>query len=284
MHFHILTLFPEMVLNGLSESILGRASQKGLISVDALNIRDYTLDKHKKVDDYPYGGGAGMLMQAQPVFDAYQAVVEQIEKRKASVLQDENKDEKNKESDVAEETHGLKKLRVIYVTPQGEVFNQKKATELAKEEDLVFLCGHYEGIDERVLEEIVTDYISIGDYVLTGGELPAMVMIDTISRLVPGVLNNGESAETESHSNGLLEYPQYSRPEIWHDKQVPQVLLSGHHANIEKWRLEQALLRTKERRPEMYEAYMEAHPPKPPKKRRKKHKNNTETAQNAEEM
>lgn len=284
MHFHILTLFPEMVLNGLSESILGRASQKGLISVDALNIRDYTLDKHKKVDDYPYGGGAGMLMQAQPVFDAYQAVVEQIERRKASVSLDENKANMNKESDVVEETHGLKKLRVIYVTPQGEVFNQKKATELAREEDLVFLCGHYEGIDERVLEEIVTDYISIGDYVLTGGELPAMVMIDTISRLVPGVLNNGESAETESHSNGLLEYPQYSRPEIWHDKQVPPVLLSGHHANIEKWRLEQALLRTKERRPEMYEAYMEEHPPKPPKKRRKKHKNNTETAQDAEEM
>lgn len=279
MHFHILTLFPEMVLNGLSASILGRASQKGLISVDALNIRDYTLDKHKKVDDYPYGGGAGMLMQAQPVFDAYQAVVEQIEKRKASVLLDENK----KESDAAEEIQHPTRLRVIYVTPQGEVFTQKKATELAKEEDLVFLCGHYEGIDERVLEEIVTDYISIGDYVLTGGELPAMVMIDTISRLVPGVLNNGESAETESHSNGLLEYPQYSRPEIWHDKQVPQVLLSGHHANIEKWRLEQALLRTKERRPEMYEAYMEAHPPKPPKKRRKKHQNNIETAQNAEE-
>lgn len=284
MHFHILTLFPEMVLNGLSESILGRASQKGIISVDALNIRDYTLDKHKKVDDYPYGGGAGMLMQAQPVFDAYQAVVEQIEKRKASVLPTANRDEKNKESDVAEGTDCSTKLRVIYVTPQGEVFNQKKAIELAKEEDLVFLCGHYEGIDERVLEEIVTDYISIGDYVLTGGELPAMVMIDTISRLVPGVLSNGESAETESHSNGLLEYPQYSRPEIWHDKQVPQVLLSGHHANIEKWRLEQALLRTKERRPEMYEAYMEAHPPKPPKKHRKKHKNNTETAQNAEEM
>ena len=262
MHFHILTLFPEMVLNGLSESIIGRASQKGLISVDALNIRDYTLDKHKKVDDYPYGGGAGMLMQAQPVYDAYQAVVEQIQDRKQA---------------------GAKKPRVIYVTPQGEVFTQKKATELAQEEDLVFLCGHYEGIDERVLEEIVTDYISIGDYVLTGGELPAMVMIDTISRLVPGVLSNGESAETESHSNGLLEYPQYSRPEVWHEKRVPEVLLSGHHANIDKWRLEQALQRTRERRPEMYEAYMEAHPPKPPKKRRKKHQNHTETAQNAEE-
>lgn len=249
-----MTLFPEMVLDGLNTSIIGRAKEKGLISVDAVNIRDYTLDKHKKVDDYTYGGGAGMLMQAQPVYDTYQAVAKQIEERKGTVASEQS----------------VNKLRVIYVTPQGEVFTQKKASELAKEEDLVFLCGHYEGIDERVLEEIVTDYISIGDYVLTGGELPAMVMIDAISRLVPGVLNNGDSAETESHSNGLLEYPQYSRPEVWHDKKVPDVLMSGHHANIEKWRLEQSLLRTKERRPEMYEAYMEAHPPKPEKKRRKK--------------
>ncbi|MBQ7943903.1 MAG: tRNA (guanosine(37)-N1)-methyltransferase TrmD [Lachnospiraceae bacterium] len=260
MHFHIMTLFPEMILDGLNTSIIGRAKEKGYISIDAVNIRDYTLDKHKKVDDYTYGGGAGMLMQAQPVYDTYQAVVKQIEERKIET------------GDVA------KKPRVIYVTPQGEVFTQKKAAELALEEDLIFLCGHYEGIDERVLEEIVTDYISIGDYVLTGGELPAMVMIDAISRLVPGVLNNGDSAETESHSNGLLEYPQYSRPEVWHDKKVPDVLMSGHHANIEKWRLEQSLIRTKERRPEMYEAYMEAHPPKPEKKRRKK-KNTQETAQ-----
>ena len=257
MHFHIMTLFPEMVLDGLNTSIIGRAKEKGYISIDAINIRDYTLDKHKKVDDYTYGGGAGMLMQAQPVYDTYQAVVTQIEERKQDATHTE----------VATDS---KKPRVIYVTPQGEVFTQKKAAELAKEEDLIFLCGHYEGIDERVLEEIVTDYISIGDYVLTGGELPAMVMIDAISRLVPGVLNNGDSAETESHSNGLLEYPQYSRPEVWHDKKVPDVLMSGHHANIEKWRLEQSLLRTKERRPEMYEAYMEAHPPKPEKKRRKK--------------
>lgn len=283
MHFHILTLFPEMVLNGLSESILGRASQKGLISVNALNIRDYTLDKHKKVDDYPYGGGAGMLMQAQPVYDAYQAVVEQIEKRKKSA-QESGKNDVSFDAEEVLNADVVKRPRVIYVTPQGEVFTQKKATELAKEEDLIFLCGHYEGIDERVLEEIVTDYISIGDYVLTGGELPAMVMIDTVSRLVPGVLSNGESAETESHSNGLLEYPQYSRPEVWHDKRVPEVLLSGHHANIDKWRLEQALQRTKERRPEMYDAYMEAHPPKPPKRRRNKRKNIVEMTQNAEEM
>ena len=252
MHFHVLTLFPEMVTNGLSESIIGRASQKGFIDIEAVNIRDYTKDKHKKVDDYTYGGGAGMLMQAQPVYDSYCAVVEGINKRKG----------------VINEGVCEKKVRVIYVTPQAEVFSQKKAVELAQEEDLIFLCGHYEGIDERVLEEIVTDYISIGDYVLTGGELPAMVMIDAISRLVPGVLNNNESAQTESHSNGLLEYPQYSRPEVWHDKKVPEVLTSGHHANIEKWRLEQSLLRTRKRRPELYEAYIKENPPKPPKKKR----------------
>lgn len=249
MHFHIMTLFPEMVLDGLHTSIIGRAEEKGCISIEAVNIRDYTLDRHKKVDDYPYGGGAGMLMQAQPVYDCWKALDETIAGHK------------NPED--------CRKTRVIYVTPQGEVFNQKKAVELSGEADLIFLCGHYEGIDERVLEEIVTDYISIGDYVLTGGELPAMVMIDAISRLVPGVLNNGESAQTESHADGLLEYPQYSRPEIWHEKKVPEVLLSGHHANIEKWRLEQSLERTRERRPDMYEAYIAEHPPAPPRNRRK---------------
>lgn len=247
MYFHIMTLFPEMVLEGLRTSIIGRAEEKGCISIDAVNIRDYTLDRHKKVDDYTYGGGAGMLMQAQPVYDCWRALEENIAGRRAA-------------------SQGGQKTRVIYVTPQGEVFSQKKALELSMEEDLIFLCGHYEGIDERVLEEIVTDYISIGDYVLTGGELPAMVMVDAISRLVPGVLNNGESAYTESHADGLLEYPQYSRPEVWHDKKVPDVLLSGHHANIEKWRLERSLERTKERRPEMYEAYVAAHPPRPSKK------------------
>ena len=263
MHFHVMTLFPEMIMEGLSKSIIGRAQQKECISLDAVNIRDYTLDKHKKVDDYPYGGGAGMLMQAQPVYDAYRAVLESIHSRGACPD---------------------RKVRVIYMTPQGEVFSQQKAVELAKEEDLIFLCGHYEGIDERVLEEIVTDYISIGDYVLTGGELPAMVMIDTISRLVPGVLNNGESAQTESHSDGLLEYPQYSRPEVWHEKTVPDVLLSGHHANIEKWRHEQALLRTQQRRPDMYSAYMEAHPPLPPKRRRRKSANAVNKEENTEKI
>jgi len=246
MYFHIMTLFPEMVLGGLRTSIIGRAEEKGCISIEAVNIRDHTTDKHKKVDDYTYGGGAGMLMQAQPVYDCWRALDERIAGRK----QEQN----------------VKKTRVIYVTPQGEVFSQRKAAELSMEEDLIFLCGHYEGIDERVLDEIVTDYISIGDYVLTGGELPAMVMIDAIARLVPGVLNNGESAQTESHADGLLEYPQYSRPEVWHEKRVPDVLLSGHHANIEKWRLEQALKRTRERRPDMYEAYIREHPVKPSKK------------------
>lgn len=240
MNFHVMTLFPDMVLGGLRTSIIGRAEEKGCISIEAVNIRDYTSDKHKKVDDYTYGGGAGMLMQAQPVYDCWKAVDEKIRERRGV------------ES----------KTRVVYVTPQGELFNQKKAAELAKEDELIFLCGHYEGIDERVLEELVTDYISIGDYVLTGGELAAMVMIDAVSRLVPGVLNNDESAQTESHSNGLLEYPQYSRPELWHDKRVPEVLMSGHHANIAKWRLEQSLKRTCERRPELYEAYMAANPPK----------------------
>lgn len=255
MHFHIMTLFPEMVLEGLRTSIIGRAEEKGCISIEAVNIRDYTLDKHKKVDDYTYGGGAGMLMQAQPVYDCWKVLNDMIIRRR-SVAQEKL-------------SENVSKTRVIYVTPQGEVFHQKKAAELSQEEDLIFLCGHYEGIDERVLQEIVTDYISIGDYVLTGGELPAMVIIDAISRLVPGVLNNGESAQTESHTNGLLEYPQYSRPEIWHEKKVPDVLLSGHHANIEKWRLEQSMKRTKERRPELYAAYLEANPLQPEKKRRK---------------
>lgn len=230
MRFHILTLFPEMVLQGLNTSILGRAADKGHIAIEAVNIRDYTMDKHNKVDDYPYGGGAGMLIQAQPVYDACQAVT--------GKLPDD------------------KKPRVIYVTPQGATFTQQLAEELACEEDLIFLCGHYEGIDERVLEEIVTDNISIGDYVLTGGELPAMVMIDAISRLVPGVLNNDTSAEFESFHNDLLEYPQYTRPEEWKGKRVPEVLLSGHHANIEKWRLEQSKERTKLRRPDLYDKYI----------------------------
>lgn len=245
MNFHILTLFPDMVRDGLHTSILGRAAQNGHISMNVVNIRDYTLDKHKKVDDYPYGGGAGMLMQAQPIYDAYLSVCKEIEQTKAD------------EAETAERME--KRPRCVYVTPQGSVFNQSMAVDFAKEEDLLILCGHYEGVDERVLEEIVTDYVSIGDYVLTGGELPAMVMVDAISRMVPGVLPNEDSGVTESFYDNLLEYPQYSRPEVWNDKRVPEVLLSGHHKNIEKWRLEQSILRTKERRPDLYEKYLANH-------------------------
>ena len=222
MKFHILTLFPEMVQHGLATSILGRAAEKNLISIDAVNIRDYTQDKHGKVDDYTYGGGAGMLMQAQPVYDAYRSVA------------------------------GEKKIRCVYLTPQGEPFTQKKAKELSGEEELVLLCGHYEGIDERVLEEVVTDYISIGDYVLTGGELAAMVVVDAVARLVSGVLNNDESAETESFHNDLLEYPQYSRPAVWHDRAVPEILLSGDHAKVAAWRKKESYKRTMTRRPDLF--------------------------------
>lgn len=247
MFFHVLTLFPEMIMEGLGTSILGRAMQKGCISAEAVNIRDYTTNKHQKVDDYTYGPGAGMLMQAQPVYDCVQAVLGQIAERREQTLHSENSGAKLPEE--------AKKVRVVYVTPQGSVFDQKMAQEFAKEEDLVLLCGHYEGIDERVLEEVVTDYVSIGDYVLTGGELPAMVMVDAISRLVPGVLNNDESAVTDSFGNGLLEHPQYSRPQVWRDKEVPPVLLSGNHKLIEKWQLEESLKRTKERRPDLYEKW-----------------------------
>lgn len=261
MNFHILTLFSEMVENGLKTSIIGRAVAGGLLSIEAVNIRDFAFNKHQSVDDYPYGGGAGMLMQAEPVYLAYKDIEERIQKRiQNAKMQNAETEEQDAEVKVqnagiqdAETVSPDKKLRVVYLSPQGKTFDQKMAEELAEEEDLVLLCGHYEGIDERVLEEIVTDYVSIGDYVLTGGELPAMVMVDTISRLVPGVLHNDVSAEFESFQDNLLEYPQYSRPEEWHGKKVPPVLLSGHHANIEKWRREQSILRTYERRPDLLE-------------------------------
>ena len=216
MKFHVMTLFPEMVEHGLNTSILGRARQKNIIAFDVVDIRDYTLDKHRRVDDYPYGGGAGMVMAAEPVVRCYRAIV-------------------------------------IYLTPQGQTFHQELAKEFAAEEELVFLCGHYEGIDERAIETIVTDQVSIGDYVLTGGELPAMVMIDVIARLVPGVLNNGESPEVETFHDNLLEYPQYTRPEIFEGKKVPEVLLSGHHAKIEEWRRRQSIIRTDAVRPDLIE-------------------------------
>ena len=252
MNFHILTLFPEMVMNGLNTSIIVRAVNAGHLSIEAVNIRDYAFNKHQSVDDYPYGGGAGMLMQAEPVYLAHKAVAETIQSRMCDRAQGEVPEESQAAGE-GENSPAGRRLRTVYLSPQGQVFNQKMAEELAQEEDLILLCGHYEGIDERVLEEIVTDYVSIGDYVLTGGELPAMVMVDAISRLVPGVLHNDVSAEFESFQDNLLEYPQYSRPEEWHGKKVPPVLLSGHHANIEKWRREQSIIRTYERRPDLLE-------------------------------
>lgn len=229
MNFHVMTLFPELIEKGMNTGVLYRAMDRGILSLSTYNIRDYVTNPHKRVDDYTYGGGAGMLMQAEYVYLTYEDIMSRIGRDK--------------------------KVRVIYTTPQGSVFDQAKAEELSKEEELIFLCGHYEGIDERVLEEIVTDYLSIGDYILTGGELASLVMMDAVSRLIPGVLNNDESAMTESFSDGLLEYPQYTRPEEWHGKKVPEVLLSGHHANVEKWRLEQSIERTRQRRPDLYEKW-----------------------------
>lgn len=226
MKFHVLTLFPDMIQDGVNTSITGRAINNGLISLNTVNIRDYAGNKYGQVDDYPYGGGAGMVMQPGPIYRSYESVVEKI---------------------------GYKP-RVIYLTPQGKVFNQKMAEDFSKEEDLVFLCGHYEGIDERVLDMIVTDHVSIGDYVLTGGELPSMVMIDAISRLVPGVLNNNVSAEFESFNDNLLEYPQYTRPEEFMGEKVPLILLSGNHPKVDQWRREQSILRTMERRPDLMES------------------------------
>lgn len=225
MNFHILTLFPEMITDTLSASIIGRASQNNSISIDTVNIRDYTNDKHGSVDDYPYGGGAGMLMQAQPIYDAYKSIEERI-------------------------GH---KPRIVYLSPQGKTFDQKIAHELSLEEDLVLLCGHYEGVDERVLDKINAELISIGDYVLTGGELAAMVIVDSVSRLVPGVLHNDESSGDESFENNLLEYPQYSRPYEWEGMKVPDILLSGDHKKVDEWRHEKSLERTFENRPDLLE-------------------------------
>ena len=219
MKFDVLTLFPDM-FECLNQSIIGRAKEKELIDINLINIRDFSNNKHKKVDDTPYGGGSGMVMMPDVVYRAYESVK-------------------------------TKDAKVIYMTPQGKKLDQKKVEDLAKQNHLIILCGHYEGIDERALESIVTDYVSIGDYVLTGGELPAMVVIDSVSRLVPGVLNNDESAQTESFSDGLLEYPQYTRPEEFHGKKVPDVLLSGHHENIRKWREQKSLEITKQKRPDL---------------------------------
>lgn len=220
-----MTIFPGLFDKVLGESIVGRAQENGLLTVNAVNIRDFTLDKHKKTDDYPYGGGNGMVMLAQPIYDAYVSIAEVLDY----------------------------KPRVIYMSPQGRLLNQKLVEELSACSHIVLLCGHYEGVDERVLEEIVDEEISIGDYVLTGGELPAMVLIDAVSRTIPGVLSNEESYSDESHSEGLLEYPQYTRPYEFNGRKVPEVLMSGHHANINRWRRKQSLKRTRLKRPDLLE-------------------------------
>ena len=231
MQFDVLTLFPEM-FDILNESIIGRAKEKGLINVNLINIRDFSKNKHKKVDDTPYGGGAGMVIQPDVVYDAYKSVIKNNDKS--------GLDEKSK------------KTRVIYMSPQGKKLDQQKVEELSKQEHLILLCGHYEGIDQRVLDTIVDEEISIGDYVLTGGELPAMVLIDSVSRYVEGVLKDDSTTE-ESFSQGLLEYPQYTRPEVFEEQQVPEVLRSGNHQMIDKWRKEQSLKRTLEKRPDLLE-------------------------------
>ncbi len=223
MKFTIMTLFPDMIHAVLDQSIIGRAQKKGAVEIEAFNIRDYTKNKQKQVDDYPYGGGSGMIMQCQPIYDCYQEIIK----------------------DSPQKPH------TVFMSPQGKVLTQKKVKQLAEYEHIVILCGHYEGVDERVLEEIIDEEISIGDYVLTGGEMPACILVDSVARMVDGVLSSSEAYEGESHYNGLLEYPQYSRPEEWNGKKVPEVLLSGHHANIKKWREEMSLERTKRKRPDL---------------------------------
>ena len=246
MRFDIMTLFPDMVMTVLQESIIGRAAKAGCISVHAHHIREYSEDKHRRVDDTPYGGGMGMLMAPPPIWNCYCAVQAQLDEAGVSP-----------------------RRRVIYMSPAGQVLTQSKAAQLAADYDeLILLCGHYEGVDRRVLDEIVDEEISIGDYVLTGGELPACVLVDCVSRLIPGVLADAECYEKESIASGLLEYPQYTRPYEWHGQKVPDILISGDHAKIDAWRLEQSLQLTEQRRPDLYEAWMQAHPPKPEKKKR----------------
>ena len=229
MRIDVATLFPEMCEAVLSESILGRARKKGCLDVNCWNIRDYTLDKHRRVDDVPYGGGRGMVMQADPIYRCYEAVCAQAQ----SVP------------------------HRIYMSPKGAVLTQQRALELAMMPHIFLLCGHYEGVDQRILDTVIDEEISIGDYVLTGGELPALVLIDTLARMLPGVLPENLCFEEESHFNGLLEYPQYTRPAVWHDQEVPSVLLTGHHKNIAEWRLEQSLAVTRENRPDLYSRYLD---------------------------
>lgn len=225
MRFHIMTLFPEIFNSYMNESIMKRAVEKGIIEVNIYNIRDFSTNKHKKVDDYPFGGGAGMVMTPQPIFDTYKHIIDKFD---------------------------IKDPRVVYLTPKGKVHNQNIASEMSTFEDVILLCGHYEGIDQRIIDSIVTDEISIGDYVLTGGELPALILIDSISRLIPGVLSQNESFEEESFKDDLLEYPHYTRPREFMGMEVPEVLLSGNHKKIDEWRHEKSIEITKERRPDLY--------------------------------
>lgn len=227
MRIDIMTLFCDMCNSVLGESIIGRARAAGKVEINCRDIRDYTEDKHRRVDDKPYGGGMGMIMQAQAIFDCYRSLCDETGTRP----------------------------HLLYMTPQGKTLTQDRVKELAKLDNIAILCGHYEGIDERVIEELQPEEISVGDYVLTGGELPALIVADSISRMLPGVLSDDECFEEESHFSGLLEYPQYTHPAVWHDKEVPDVLLSGHHANVDKWRRRQSLIRTRERRPDMFEKY-----------------------------
>ena len=244
MRIDIMTLFPELVDTVLSESIIGRARAAGKLDIRTYNIRDYSEDKHRRVDDTPYGGGMGMLMAAPPIYNCYEAVLADGES-------------------VPEES-----TRVIYMSPRGTVLNQSEAKRLSGYERLIVLCGHYEGVDQRIIDEIVDEEISIGDFVLTGGEIPACILADAVGRLVPGVLSDAECFEKESFEDGLLEYPQYTRPPVFHGMEVPEILLSGHHANIEKWRHEQSVEITKKKRPDLAALLPPEEEPK--KKRRKK--------------
>ncbi len=233
MNFHVMTLFPDMIAGVTGESIIGRAVKSGCININVVNIRDFAMNRHSRVDDYPYGGGAGMVMQAEPIYLCYEHIRSEIICSRADGVKD----------DVS--------IRTIYLTPQGRTFDQRLAYELSMEKDIVLLCGHYEGVDERVIEEIDAERVSIGDYVLTGGEIPALAVMDAVSRLVPGVLNNVESAQKESFSAGLLEHPQYTRPEHWRGRSVPPVLLSGNHKKLEEWYRTQSVIRTAALRPDL---------------------------------
>ncbi len=246
MKFDVMTLFPELIMTVMGESIIGRAKEAGLIEIKAHNIRDFSLDKHRKTDDTPYGGGMGMVMTCQPIYDCYKSIVDNAPEGE--------------------------RTRVVYMSPKGRVFNQAVARELSGYDRVILLCGHYEGVDERVLEEIVDEEISVGDYVLTGGELPACIVIDATSRLIDGVLSDPSCYLDESHESGILEYPQYTKPRVFMGREVPEVLLSGDHARIDRWRLEEAVRVTRERRPDLLRLHPEIEESLQPKEKKKRNK------------